>query len=297
MVDIASFTKSLKTVWIKKYLDDCNRGEWKDVFELELRKYGGKLVFTCNLNKLATSKLISVQDPFLLEILEIWSEVNFDEKIETEHHFLVQHGWHNSLIRIKNRPVFYKYFFLHEITKVAQLMTDARSCLPLADFIRTYNIRIQPIKYFSLISALRHHYNTNFLGKEPSITDTPDTFSETFIKNDKVNRVVYQKLLSFKGTIPFKSQEKWNDGIKSDERCSADCTSAYCPAARCTKSTKLAVNFQFRFLYRILPTNLFLTKIDIKAAPELLLLYQPSRKLDPPLLELYSSSHPLGKFD
>ena len=44
MVDIASFTKSLKTAWIKKYLDDSNRGKLKDFFELELRKYGGKLV-------------------------------------------------------------------------------------------------------------------------------------------------------------------------------------------------------------------------------------------------------------
>ena len=67
MVDIASFTKSLKTVCFKKYLDDSNREKWKHFFELELRKYGGKLVFTSNLNKLDTSKLISVQDPFLQE--------------------------------------------------------------------------------------------------------------------------------------------------------------------------------------------------------------------------------------
>ena len=150
-------------------------------------------------------------------------------------------------------------------------MTDSRSFLPLADFFSrgTYNIRIQPIKYFDLISALRHHYNSNFLGKEPSGIDTPDTFSETFIKNDKANRVVYQKLLSSKSTVPFKSPEKWNDSIKSDERCFDDWTSAYCLAAWCTKSTKL-VNFQFRFLHRILPlpaTNLFLTKIDIKQDP------------------------------
>ena len=266
MVDIASFTKSLKTAWIKKYLDDSNCGKWKHFFELELRKYGGKLVFTSNLNKLDTSKLISVQDPFLQEILEIWSEVNFDDKIKTEQQFLEQHVWHNSLIRIENKPVFYKHLFLRGITKVTQFMMDSRSFLPLADFISTYNIRIQPIKYFGLISALRHHYNTNFLVKEPSSTDTPDTFSETFIKNDKANRVVYQKLLSSKSTVPFKSQEKWNDNIKSDERCFADWTSAYCLAARCTKSTKL-VNFQFRFLHRILPTNLFLTKIDIKQDP------------------------------
>ena len=139
MVDIALFTKSLKTAWIKKYLDDSNHGKWKDFFELELRKYGGKLVFTCNLNKLDTSNLISVQDPFLQEILEIWSEVNFDDKIETEQQFREQHIWHNSLIRIENKPVFYKHLFLHGITKVAQFMTDSRSFLPLADFISSYN--------------------------------------------------------------------------------------------------------------------------------------------------------------
>ena len=101
MVDTASFTKSLKTAWIKKYLDYSNCGKWKDLFELELRKYGGKLVFSCNLNKVDTSKLISVQDPFLQEILEIWSEVNFDDKIEPEQQFLEQHIWHKSLIRIE----------------------------------------------------------------------------------------------------------------------------------------------------------------------------------------------------
>ena len=136
-------------------------------------KYGGKLVFTCNLNKLDTSKLISVQDPFLLQTLEIWSEVNFDEKIETEQKFFEQHVWHNSLIRIENRPVFYKHIFLYEITKVAQLITDSRSFLPLADFINTYNIRIQLMKYFGLISALRHYYNTNFLGKNLVVQTLP----------------------------------------------------------------------------------------------------------------------------
>ena len=41
MIDISSFNKSLKTTWIKKYLDKSNRGKWKDFFELELEKYGG----------------------------------------------------------------------------------------------------------------------------------------------------------------------------------------------------------------------------------------------------------------
>ena len=63
---------------------------------------------------------------------------------------------------------------------------------------------------------------------------------------------------------PSKSQLKWR--IVLYEGCTADWKSAYCLAAKCTKSTKL-INFQYRLLHRILPTNLFLTTIKIKQDP------------------------------
>ena len=77
MVDITLLSKSLKTNWIKKYYDDSNHGKWKEFFELECGKYGIKTVFTGNLNESDTQKTIPVQDPFLQELLEIWSELNF----------------------------------------------------------------------------------------------------------------------------------------------------------------------------------------------------------------------------
>ena len=45
MIDLFSFNKSLKTIWIKKYLDKTNMGKWKLSFDLELGRYGGKLCF------------------------------------------------------------------------------------------------------------------------------------------------------------------------------------------------------------------------------------------------------------
>ena len=83
MVDIFSFNKSLKTTWIKKYRDKSNWGKWKDLFDLELGKYGGSLVFTSNLNKHDILKTIPAQDPFLQEILQIWPEVSFDNQVKT----------------------------------------------------------------------------------------------------------------------------------------------------------------------------------------------------------------------
>ena len=41
MIDIDSFNRSLKVIWIKKYLDTENQAGCKSFFDLELRKYGG----------------------------------------------------------------------------------------------------------------------------------------------------------------------------------------------------------------------------------------------------------------
>ena len=40
MIDISSFIKSLKTTWIKKYLDNNNKGKWKIFFDIALKNYG-----------------------------------------------------------------------------------------------------------------------------------------------------------------------------------------------------------------------------------------------------------------
>ena len=40
---IDSFSKSLKATWIKKYLDEENKGKWKIFCDLELEFFGGKL--------------------------------------------------------------------------------------------------------------------------------------------------------------------------------------------------------------------------------------------------------------
>ena len=76
-IDIGSFNRSLKAIWIKKYLDTENQGGWKSFFDLQLRKYGSEIILTGNLNK-KDSSIIKVSDPFCKEILEIWLEVNFD---------------------------------------------------------------------------------------------------------------------------------------------------------------------------------------------------------------------------
>ena len=46
------------------------------------------------------------RDIFTIEILQIWSEVSFNPCVTFINHFLSSSLWHNSLIKIDNRPVF-----------------------------------------------------------------------------------------------------------------------------------------------------------------------------------------------
>lgn len=57
MIDIASFNKALKSVWIRKYLDESNKGKWKIFFDAELEKLGGQTVFRGNLDIKDSKKL------------------------------------------------------------------------------------------------------------------------------------------------------------------------------------------------------------------------------------------------
>ena len=101
-----NLNKSLKTTWVKKYLDTTKTGKWKLLFDMELKNYGCENLFRSNLNVNDTKKMIKVTDPFLKEILEYWAETNFEHQVTSEINFREQNLWFNSLIRVDNKPIF-----------------------------------------------------------------------------------------------------------------------------------------------------------------------------------------------
>ena len=156
MIDIQSFSKSLKATWVKKYLDEENQGKWKlFFFDKELQKYGGTLAFMSNLNKEDTTNLLNVSNCFISEILSIWSEVNFEDRITSENQFHDQCLWYNSLFRIDNRPVFYRDWLNKGIRKVKDLKDSHNNFLALTDFQSKYNLSTCPLKFYGLLSAIK----------------------------------------------------------------------------------------------------------------------------------------------
>ena len=155
MIDISSFNKSLKTTWIKKYLDNNNKGKWKIFFDIALKNYGCQNFFSYNLNVRDTSSTIATSDAFVNELLGIWAGVNFEPEITLKDHFLDQQLWHNSLIRIANKTVFFKNWFIKGITRVKHLLGPDNNFLSLNDFRCKYGIDPRPLSFYGLISAVK----------------------------------------------------------------------------------------------------------------------------------------------
>lgn len=109
MLDLISFNKSLKTTWIKKNLGQENYGKWKIFLDLELNSQAGNIIFSSNISAKDADKYINISDLFFKKksLIGIWTEINFENRILSTKHFQTQHIWHNTLLRIGNKPVFF----------------------------------------------------------------------------------------------------------------------------------------------------------------------------------------------
>ena len=262
MIDILSFNKALKTTWIKKYLDTDNQGKWKLFLDLELKKFECTLPFTSNLNKIDIANIFKTQDSFLKEILLIWSEINFEERITSESQLSEQGIWYNSLVRINDSPIFFKEWYRKGITKVKHLRNREGKFLTPPELLNKYDIKVQPLAYCGIISALKKLCNTFNQGDHTNEGNSYESFSTKLMKAQKASKLVYDKLITKKSAPPTTSQQKWNQDCNLGQN-EITWGATYQLAHKITKSIKLR-EFQFKLLHRRIPTNAFLTKIRVK---------------------------------
>ena len=153
MIDLRSFNESLKIKWIKGYLDDNNKGKWKSFVNHYHEKHGGKLVFSANLKRQDTP-LLNISDPFLAETVEYWSTLNYSED---NSNFPSYQIWLNSLIRIDNKPFFYKLWFRAGDKEVKDLLDDSNyNFLSYTAFITKYNIKTNYLEYCERFEPRSH---------------------------------------------------------------------------------------------------------------------------------------------
>ena len=136
---------------------------------------------------------MTISDPFVKKMLEIWSEVFFQETIVSDEHLLSSPLWQNSLIRIQNEPVFFFYndWLLKGITQVKHLTDESSNFLSHTAFQN--KIYSQPLTFFGRISAVNHLRRQN--------TKTQPKYENCFLKflmSQKPSKFIYQEIVSKK---------------------------------------------------------------------------------------------------
>ena len=119
-----------------------------------MENHGGKLLFLSNLKQQDTLQLI-IKDPFLKEIVEHWANLNNREKnLECESARI----WHNSLIRIENKPFFYKSWFNAGVEKVRDLLDKDCHFISFHDFVKKFKIKTNYyLEYYKIVSTLQQY--------------------------------------------------------------------------------------------------------------------------------------------
>ena len=180
MIDLISFNKALKSTWVKKYFDPENPGKWKLFVDWQLQHYGGPVVYRGNLNRHDLSKLINSTDAFTTEILQLWSEISYEANVNSTDHFLSLPLWHNSLIRIDSRPVYYKSWSCKGIQNVTDLLKDPNTFLSPHELQERYNVKTNFLVLHSLKSPLKSLRESRSLS-----TTSSQSFLQSFLKAKK----------------------------------------------------------------------------------------------------------------
>ena len=111
--------------------------------------------------------------------------------IISDYHFPTLPLRRNSLVRVENRPVFFKEWFLKGITTVEHLMDDSGKFLSLTAFHTTHNPTVWPLTFLGIVSLIENlqRYiarNTRMLTKEES-------FLSNVLKSKKPSELVDRK--------------------------------------------------------------------------------------------------------
>ena len=89
---------------------------------------------------------------FLLEILQIWAELNFQENPQ---HFQSSTIWNNSLIRVGGTPVLYPRWSKNSVNFVKDLLDDSSHYSSNAAYTQKYKFYPNFLEYYGLVAAVR----------------------------------------------------------------------------------------------------------------------------------------------
>ena len=154
MINLETMCQTLKILWVKRYLDQFNKGKWKLFFQQELGKLGGEMIFKCNFKSTEPFIFDKIKIIFWEEVLASWSKLNFHHPADTNT-VLNQYLWFNTFIRIENKPIYYKLWVTNKIMTIADLCDKDGYFMSFDGFQAKYNISPSSyLKFYGILAAI-----------------------------------------------------------------------------------------------------------------------------------------------
>ena len=252
MVNIFEYLAMIKINCFKRYLYN------EDVFNMTNAMYPIMKDILVMGNDYFNVIMQTVKNPLLHDVLK--HVKSFFAKVESLdiEDVIYDRLFHNVNIRIGNKTVCLRSWVNQSVTQICHVLKDSGEFLSHQEFVIKYpNIRTHFLQYNGLVNSIRSFFRRNniVIGNNLNIVQGQEPTCWRSLRKDKKEiKEQYKK----KPKTPHISKQKWNQ--KYDN---LNWKQIFSICQKTTKDTKIRW-FQFRLIYRMLPTNRFLTLRKIK---------------------------------
>lgn len=211
MTDIRSFAKALKISWIKKVWDVNYQADWKRLL-ISDRLYWND-VWLLNKRSLSLLACSFMENTFWRNVVEWWAEY-VEETVEASD-ILSQPLWNNVFIKIENKSVFYKSWYIKNLCYVNDLVDESGVFMLPTELINKFNLKCTFLQAYGIICAIPSSWKSKIrvFGKRLLVVKSENI--ERLFKTKKVTSFTYDILRKSVATQPTSVQRKWNKLLPS----------------------------------------------------------------------------------
>ena len=259
MIEIDSYINALKTKWIKRILDENNKGLWKEIYLKEVNKLGGTTIFKTNLACKNVQKL-NIKSEFMLQIIQAWAKINYSEIDIANEHISKQILWNNSNIKNNRNLLFFKDWYEKGIVFLEHVYDyRSKTFLTFENLKFIFDVKTSDyLKYFTLIKSIPKLWKDKLKEENINLNYNAKYLLDSVTKNKNKNNILYiTQIEKLTHNLVINSQRKWEIEFQN-----INWKLAYTSPIKCTIDTKLRY-FQYKYLMKILPCNKFLLKCKI----------------------------------
>lgn len=159
-------------------------------------------------------------------------DFNFRDSLLSKHDFCSSLIWNNSLVRIANRPVFYKHWAKAGAHNIKDLVNNDFTIITYREFREKYCSSASFLEFYGVTSAIRSALKSMKLKTQDE--KVQELSVQELIAATKPTKLAYKILIRKNSTRPQKSQEKWvkDCGLEAVE--DLNWKSIYLPPRLCT---------------------------------------------------------------